>query len=120
MPVLCPVLLELAARCSKCVPERDIWNFVRMVDRMHSSDHDLLVGNGNFDSKLEQRFVVTVLMWRLDNDLAAHDLCAELFQPQDKLAIALFESRRVLHVANGICNRKFIIGRTSRWNAVTA
>jgi len=101
LAMLSLVILELAPGRSKRIAQRNIRIFVSMIVIVPPRDHDYLIGDGDFDSKFEQRSVAAVLMRFLDNDVAVHDVWAEFIEPAHELAYSLLQGWRRVHVAEG-------------------
>src|SRR5579884_3963318 len=95
------VILELAAYGSERIAERDVWVFVCMVSRVSMPNRDLLVRQCDVDPEVVQNALMFVVSRRLDDDMTAHDMVAELVESGSELADASFQGRRAVHMTEG-------------------
>ena len=112
------VILELAAGGPKRIAQRNVGVLVSVIGRVCPTDRYFLTGQRDVDVELVQAPLVLVLGGRLGDDMAPHDLSAELLEPRGELANASLEYRRWIHVTEADLQGQ-LHGLDRRWLAST-
>jgi hypothetical protein len=79
-PALALVVLELTARSSEGIAQRHVRILMSVIERMSAMNRDLLIRNRNIDVEIVERTLMLVTRQRLDYDVTADDVLAELVQ----------------------------------------
>ena len=72
-----------------------------VIGGAYPPDHDFIVRDGQVHMEIVQSALTMMVMRRLDNDIAAHDLVAVAAEFRGKPANARLERRRRRHVSKG-------------------